>query len=246
MGMQYVFSGISHEGMKRQRNEDFYYAQFPIFVVADGLGGHRAGEVASKLAVRKFVDNIRKNYPEVKSPEELARLMEKSIIEAGRIIFEESKTSSELQGMGTTISAAVIFADHLVTAHVGDSRIHLYRSGELKKLTKDHTYVQYLLDKGEISEEEAKTHPLKNALLQALGGEEKLNVDTGILTLKPGDKILLCTDGLYTMVSNDFIKEVLQSNQPVAEKTRQMLKAALDAGGIDNITLIIIEVVDKA
>lgn len=244
--MQYVFSGISHEGMKRQRNEDFYYAQFPIFVVADGLGGHRAGEVASKLAVRKFVDNIRKNYPEVKSPEELARLMEKSIIEAGRIIFEESKTSSELQGMGTTISAAVIFADHLVTAHVGDSRIHLYRSGELKKLTKDHTYVQYLLDKGEISEEEAKTHPLKNALLQALGGEEKLNVDTGILTLKPGDKILLCTDGLYTMVSNDFIKEVLQSNQPVAEKTRQMLKAALDAGGIDNITLIIIEVVDKA
>lgn len=244
--MRYFYSGISHKGKKRKRNEDFYHAEFPIFVVADGLGGHRAGEVASQLAVKNFVDRVRKSYAEIKNTNELVRLMERSIVEAGRIVLEESKTSSELQGMGTTISAAVIFSDYLVTAHVGDSRIHLYRKGELKKLTKDHTYVQYLLDKGEISQEEAESHPLKNALLQALGGEEKLNIDTGIFALKPGDKVLLCTDGLYTMVSDDFIKEVLQSNHPVTEKTRQMLETALKAGGKDNITLIIIEAVDEA
>lgn len=244
--MRYFYSGISHKGKKRKRNEDFYHAEFPIFVVADGLGGHRAGEVASQLAVKNFVDHVRKSYAEVKNPNELVRLMERSIVEAGRIVLEESKTSSELQGMGTTISAAVIFSDYLVTAHVGDSRIHLYRKGELKKLTKDHTYVQYLLDKGEISQEEAESHPLKNALLQALGGDEKLNIDTGIFALKPGDKVLLCTDGLYTMVSDDFIKEVLQSNHPVTEKARQMLEKALKAGGNDNITLIIIEAVDEA
>jgi protein phosphatase len=240
--MRYIFSAISHRGKKRQHNEDFYYADFPIFVVADGLGGHRAGEIASKIAVDKFVQQVKEGFVALKNLEEVAILLEKSIVAAGRTVFEESRTKIELEGMGTTISAAVIFNDHLVTAHVGDSRIYLLREGELKRLTTDHTYVQYLLDKGEISKEEAENHPLKNALLQALGGEEKLKVEKGIVSLKPQDKILLCTDGLYNMVAEDNIANTLKSELSPDKKAKILLEAALKAGGLDNITLIIIEV----
>ncbi|MCX7832544.1 MAG: Stp1/IreP family PP2C-type Ser/Thr phosphatase [Actinobacteria bacterium] len=240
--MKIKYAGLTDRGKKRSKNEDYFFAEFPIFVVADGLGGHRGGEVASKKAVEEFVKSVRNGIRDVSSLDSLKKLLEKSILDASNMIFKESRKNVELHGMGTTISAAVVLDDFLVIAHVGDSRIYLVSEGKISQITKDHTFVQMLIDRGEITEEEAKRHPMKNALLQALGGETGLQVETRTIQLHPQDRVLLCTDGLYSVVSENDILEVLTSEATTEDKTKRLVSLALKAGGFDNVTVILLEV----
>lgn len=240
--MKIRYAGLTDRGKRRSKNEDYFFAEFPIFVVADGLGGHRGGEVASKKAVEEFVKFVKNGIGHVSSLDSLKKLLEKSILSASNLIFKESRKNAELHGMGTTISAAVIFNEVLVIAHVGDSRIYLVSKGKIRQVTKDHTFVQMLIDKGEITEEEAKKHPMKNALLQALGGETGLQVETKIIQINPKDKVLLCTDGLYSVVSEKDIFEVVNSEATTEDKARKLVSMALNAGGFDNVTVVLLEV----
>lgn len=239
--MKIVYAALTDKGKKRSRNEDYFYAKYPVFVVADGLGGHRAGEVASRTAVLSFVKSIEEKYGNLKDLDSLSTLLKESIQMASEKILRKSTANAELKGMGTTISAAVLFKNTMVVAHVGDSRIYLLRKGELKQITKDHTYVQMLVDRGEISQEEAKEHPMKNALLQALGGETSLDIEVKAVKLKPEDVVLLCTDGLYNLVDDAQIVEVLESRSSTVEKAKKLVSMALRAGGLDNVTVVILE-----
>lgn len=144
--------------------------------------------------------------------------------------------------MGTTISAAVFYKDYLTIAHVGDSRVYLLRKGNLKQITKDHTFVQMLVDRGEITAEEAKEHPLKNALLQAVGTDALFEVEIKTLKLIPSDAVLLCTDGLHSHLTETQIIEVLKSELSTEDKVKRLVRQALDAGGNDNITAILLEI----
>lgn len=239
------FAGKTDRGKKRSHNEDFFYAEFPLFIVADGLGGHLAGEVASETAVMEVVKEVKQKYFEAKSVSELKKILKESILKAGEAVFLKSRQKKEFRGMGTTISAAALLNNQIVIAHVGDSRIYLFRDDKLKQLTKDHTYIQFLIDKGEITEEEAKDHPLKNALLQALGSERKVEVEVKSLKFKVQDKILLCTDGLYNMITEEEIKNVIKEDTETKEKVERLIKKALNAGGLDNVTAILLEVVEN-
>lgn len=240
--MKVRYAAITDRGRKRKINEDYYHAEYPVFVVADGLGGHRGGEIASKLAVNSFVDYLKHSYKSARSVNELAKIMEKSILEIGKKLLKESSKNEELEGMGTTISAAVFYKDYLTIAHVGDSRVYLLRKGNLKQITKDHTFVQMLVDRGEITAEEAKEHPLKNALLQAVGTDALFEVEIKTLKLIPSDALLLCTDGLHSHLTETQIIEVLKSELSTEDKVKRLVRQALDAGGNDNITAILLEI----
>jgi protein phosphatase len=240
--MKVEFAALTDIGKKRDANEDFYYAEYPLFIVADGLGGHQAGEVASSTAVRIFSEKIRSIYSNALKPDELLEHMRKALLDADEAIYKAGRSSTELKGMGTTITAGCFLDKKLALAHIGDSRAYLLREEKLTKITTDHTYVQHLVDIGEIDEEEASVHPLRSALTQALGGEYKIKAQLKTINVKAGDIILFCTDGLYTMVSEERIKEILSESSKAEEKASKLVKEAIEAGGLDNITVIVIEI----
>jgi protein phosphatase len=228
-------------GLIRQTNEDSYECINPnLYIVADGMGGHLAGEVASKMAV-----DVIKNYIciHIDSELNLESLLKNAILEANKMIFEKAHQDKDYLGMGTTVSIAYCKDTQMFWGHVGDSRIYLLRNNELIQITKDHSLVWDLLENGSITKAEAKVHPQRNVLTRAVGVDENLLVDTGVCNLFRNDRLLLCTDGLTNMLNEDIIKEAISSETiDLKESIDFLVDAAIAAGGSDNITVILSEI----
>src|SRR5215208_2038225 len=225
-------------GRQRQGNEDNYYVRAPLFVVADGMGGAQAGEVASEIAVRQFEGGL----PDGEDPgEALAALIQ----EANARIHEQARSDAQHAGMGTTTTAAYLSGDTVVVAHVGDSRCYLLRDGDLIRLTKDHSLVGELVARGKLTEEQAETHPQRSVITRALGPEASVEVDTEAFPARDGDVFLLCSDGLTGMVHEPQLKPLLEDRSRSLEQIgRTLIAAANEAGGRDNITVILFRLED--
>jgi PPM family protein phosphatase len=217
-------------GRVRERNEDAILVSPPLFVVADGMGGHRGGDVASHIAVETM---------EELEGEDGGSLAE-HVRRANRAVWDRSSEDQGLTGMGTTLTAARIDGDSVALAHVGDSRAYLLRDGTLRQLTDDHTLVARMVRAGEITEEEAEVHPHKNVMTRALGTEETVEVDEDAVALEDGDRLLLCSDGLTGMVTEDQIQAILEANPDPQTAAERLVRSANRAGGVDNISVVVL------
>jgi len=227
----------SDVGMVRERNEDSYICRPPLFMVADGMGGHVAGEVASRMAV----DVVAGFFASGAGQGEPDALLGAAIAAASAAIFRTARDKEEWAGMGTTATAAYVEGARLYWGHVGDSRLYLLRAGEFRQLTRDHSLVGELVKNGNITIEEALLHPHRNVLTRAVGTGEAVEVDTGRVDLLPGDLLLLCTDGLTNMVSDEEVAAVLQGGPASEQMLAELVGRANAAGGLDNITLILLQ-----
>ncbi len=224
-------------GRQRRGNEDNYFARAPLFVVADGMGGAQAGEVASKIAVEVFEQGL----PEDGSPEErLARRVQ----DANRLIYERSVAEHEQAGMGTTLTAALLDEQQLAIAHVGDSRAYLFRDHALQRLTSDHSLVGELVRQGKLTEEQAEEHPQRSIITRALGPEPTVDVDTWTYPVRAGDVLLLCSDGLTSMIAEERIADVLSTSADLRVAADRLIDEANAAGGRDNITVVLFRLED--
>lgn len=221
----------SDTGRQRTANEDSYFARAPLFVVADGMGGARAGEVASQIATEAFESGNAGDEP----PEAYLREVVES---ANARIHELSRQDASRSGMGTTLTAALVAGEEISLAHVGDSRAYLLRDGELRRLTSDHSLVEELRRQGRLTEQQALEHPQRSIITRALGPEPTVRVDTMTYPARPGDRFLLCSDGLTTMLSEDQITTVLTQAEDLRQAVRMLIREANEAGGRDNITAI--------
>ncbi|HEX2127949.1 MAG TPA: Stp1/IreP family PP2C-type Ser/Thr phosphatase [Solirubrobacterales bacterium] len=221
----------SDTGRQRTANEDALFARAPLFAVADGMGGAQAGEVASRIAAESFEPAERRD----ESPEVFLR----SIAErANERIHSLAQHDSSRSGMGTTLTAALVEDDEVSLAHVGDSRAYLYREGELKMLTSDHSLVEELRRQGRLTDEQAEDHPQRSIITRALGPEAEVEVDTLTVSARPGDVFLICSDGLTTMVKDQRIAEVLAETPNLDDAVTTLIREANDAGGRDNVTVV--------
>jgi serine/threonine protein phosphatase PrpC len=220
-------------GRARQRNEDAYLVRTPVFAVADGMGGHQGGEVASTLAVEALGElDLRADG--------VMEALVQSIREANGRVLERGEGDPALRGMGTTLTALVTDQDRAHLAHVGDSRAYLLRKGSLQQLTEDHTLVQRMVREGRLTPEEAERHPQRSVITRALGVEDEVPVDELTLPLLDGDRLLLCTDGLTGMVGEARIHEILGSEPDPQAVADRLVEEANGAGGEDNITAIVV------
>jgi protein phosphatase len=219
-------------GRQRRDNEDSAFARPPVFVVADGMGGAQAGEVASRLAIEAFEHGL----PDDGSPEE--RLAAR-VREANRQIYDRSRADRGRAGMGTTLTAAYVDDAHVAIAHVGDSRAYLFRNGTLQRLTQDHSLVDELVRRGKLTEEQAAEHPQRSIITRALGPEPDVEVDTWTYPARSGDVVLLCSDGLTSMISEELVREVLSSHENLDAAADALIHEANEAGGRDNITVVL-------
>ena len=225
-------------GLVREGNEDSYLMEHPLFVVADGMGGHLAGDVASSTAI----EVISKEAGSVSSdaPESLENLVQ----HANAAIYQKSQDDPGLHGMGTTCTLVVV-GDHRANfAHVGDSRAYLLRDGELSQLTDDHTLVNRMVREGRLSAEEADHHPQRNIVTRALGVDANVVVDTLEVQVRTGDRLLLCSDGLTSMVAASTIRETLAGEDDPQRAADRLVELAIQAGGEDNITVLVLDLVD--
>ncbi|HEX9376993.1 MAG TPA: Stp1/IreP family PP2C-type Ser/Thr phosphatase [Actinomycetota bacterium] len=219
-------------GRARERNEDSYLAVPPLYAVADGMGGHRGGNVASSVAMQVLSS--------IASGGDWQRLAEQ-VRQANHAILERARGDRSLQGMGTTITATYVEDNRVHLAQVGDSRAYLLRNGALSALTEDHTLVHEMVKKGQITEAEAEHHPQKSILTRALGVDEPVEVDEFTVEVAEGDRILLCSDGLWGMVSHQDLKAVLEQVRDPQEAAQRLVDMANAAGGLDNITVVIMD-----
>ncbi|HEX8978014.1 MAG TPA: Stp1/IreP family PP2C-type Ser/Thr phosphatase, partial [Solirubrobacteraceae bacterium] len=226
-------------GRQRKDNEDSAFARAPLFVVADGMGGAQAGEVASQIAIEAFQTEL----PAAGSPEQ--RLAARAQ-DANRRIYEISSTEHDRAGMGTTLTAVYVDASELAVAHVGDSRAYLFRDGELGRLTQDHTLVEELLRRGKLTEEQAAEHPQRSIITRALGVDPQVDVDTRTYSARAGDVVLLCSDGLTSMIPEKQVAEVLQQEPDLDRAAERLIAEANAAGGRDNITVILFRLEEVA
>jgi protein phosphatase len=222
----------THTGKVRRTNEDSYLDDPPLFVVADGMGGARAGEVASRIAI----DTFRELEP-VPDEDGEARLR-RTILESNRRVLERSQSDSTAAGMGSTVTAALLEGDHVVVGHVGDSRAYLLRDGVLQQLSHDHSLVAELERAGRLTHEEAAVHPQRSVITRALGATPELEVDTRIVRVRDGDVLLLCSDGLSGLVGDDTIAGLIGGDGPLGDAVKRLVRAANDAGGDDNVTAV--------
>ena len=234
------FAG-SDVGRARSGNEDSYFCGRTVFAVADGLGGHQGGEVASAAAVAPLAAL---DGRELATPAEAAEALAAAIQEANSAILDRAAGDPSLWGMGTTMTAAAVTADgHLQLAHVGDSRAYLLRDGALEQLTTDHTVVAELVRRGRLTPELAAIHPERSILTRAVGLDARVPVDTpDPLDLRPGDQCLLCSDGLTEAVPDPTIAELLSTDEDGNAACRSLIDAANEAGGPDNITVVLVRV----
>ncbi len=229
------FCGKTDIGKVRQLNEDFYLCDAPhLAIVADGMGGHAAGEIASKMATRSVTDFLDKQDM---IDEDVLRL---AIVKANEIVYHASESNRDYSGMGTTMIICYEKDGVIYWAHVGDSRFYLYRDGKLHQITQDHSFVGELERSGQITKEEAETHPKRNLLMRAIGADSEIEVDTGSLPVLSDDIILLCTDGLTNMVSEFEIGTALEMHrEELGSLPAQLIDHANENGGNDNITVLL-------
>jgi protein phosphatase len=228
----------SDVGKVREGNEDSYFVEAPLFAVADGMGGHVAGDVASATAV----DVIKERAADVSldQPETLSTLLR----QANRAIFQKARSDATLKGMGTTCTLVLIEGDKAEFAHVGDSRAYLFRDGELTQLTEDHTLVDRMVREGRLRREEAQHHPQRSIITRALGVDADVEVDLKPLELSVGDRIVLNSDGLTSMIDDDRLREALASESDPQGAADRLVDLANEAGGEDNITVVVIDITD--
>jgi len=234
----------SDVGKVREMNQDFYFASKPedklqLYIVADGMGGYKGGEIASRLAVetsRKYIVN---NFDTIEHDREsILKLMKDTIEYANMVVYEKSKESEELSNMGTTIDICLIYLNKVYIGHVGDSRVYRKRRDFFRKLTTDHSYVQKLVSDGTITKEEAYNHPKKNMLIKALGCSPYVEPDVMVKGFLKDDILLMCSDGLTNMLKDEKIVEIINENSEKACNT--LVEKANEQGGYDNITAVII------
>ena len=232
-------------GRKRKSNQDTVgvYTNkkgIVIGIVADGMGGHQAGDTASQLAVTGLGSSWEQTALETQ--EEVARWLVSAIQKENKEIYEEGNTHPEKFGMGTTIVTAVILKDEMLVAHVGDSRGYIIRDQAIKQLTSDHSLVNELVKTGEITSAMAQRHPKKNVLLRSVGVPGEVDVDVSVFAVKNQDYILLCSDGLSNMLSDREIKQIILNRSTLSDKVNHLIEEANEAGGNDNITVLLINV----
>ncbi|CAN5152077.1 protein phosphatase 2C domain-containing protein [soil metagenome] len=232
-------AAVSHVGKIRSNNQDSGYAGGHLFVVADGMGGHAGGDVASAIAIKSIVDTDR----EYTSSEDAEFALHSALVGANTRIAETVFDHTELTGMGTTVSGLIFVGDQVAAAHIGDSRIYRWRDDELVQMTADHTFVQRLVDSGRITEEEAAVHPRRSVLMRVLGDVDAApEIDTMVFDTRPGDRWLICSDGLSSYVPGSALAAVLASYPKANDAADRLVKEALDHGAPDNVTVVIVDV----
>lgn len=227
----------SDVGRVRQANEDAILTNDPLYAVADGMGGHIAGDVASATAVQVIRDRASENPPANDSD------LERYVKDANRTIWTRAHEDPQLHGMGTTCTLLLLDRAGAFLAHVGDSRAYLLRNGQMEQLTEDHTLVARMVREGRITEEEAHHHPQRSIITRALGVDEEVEVDLQRVDLQKGDRLLLCSDGLSSMLADDAIHALLESGSP-DDASQALVDAANDAGGDDNVSVVVLDIVD--
>ncbi|HEY1774531.1 MAG TPA: Stp1/IreP family PP2C-type Ser/Thr phosphatase [Solirubrobacteraceae bacterium] len=224
-------------GHQRATNEDSYLERAPLFVVADGMGGAQAGEVASQLAIGHFAGGL----PGEES-EGSERRLTRAVLAANAEIHALSEADPRRAGMGTTLTAAYVGRGQVSFAHVGDSRAYRLRDGELERITEDHSLVEELLRQGRLTEEEAEEHPQRSIITRALGPEPEVEVDTFTVAARDGDVYLICSDGLTSMVAESAVAEIMREAPDIVSTAERLVAAALEAGGRDNITVVLFRI----
>jgi protein phosphatase len=236
---------LTDQGKVRSHNEDaggiFYNlsGQF-LAVIADGMGGHKAGDVASQMAISLIEEQWNKQE-KLHSPEETESWLSKIISEINHSIYSHGLQKEEFQGMGTTAVTAICTEEFVTIAHIGDSRCYMLSGTRFNQVTEDHSLVNELVRSGHISKDAAEQHPRKNVVLKALGTEEQIIADVESMSWEEGNKLLLCSDGLTDKVSDEELKELISSKKEIQEIGGDMIQLANDRGGEDNISLIIIQ-----
>lgn len=242
------YAAISDRGIIREQNEDYYNIVLdtngkPLaFIVADGMGGHAAGDVASRIAVEaisKEIGHQMNNNPQNCSVE---KILEKAVLGANEEIYQYAFRNLNGSSTGTTLTAGLLHSGKLTIAHIGDSRFYLIRKGVIGKMTRDHSFVGELVEKGILDQEEAKTHPLRNQITRALGYEKQVQIDFFELDVEKDDIYLFCTDGLTLKITSDELLSMLANQKDLKEILSHMVEVANRRGGEDNITAIVVKI----
>lgn len=242
--------GVSDIGKCRKNNEDAIFVPSStddiqnLFIVADGMGGCNAGEVASGYAIESFLQYIRMER-DIHSQEDIPDLLTEAMVLANKAVYDKSNSQREFAEMGTTMVAAAIQDGKLFVTYAGDSRAYLFRDKELRPLTTDHSFVMELVKLGSITREEAATHPKRNIITRAVGIKETIEVDTIVEKVTKGDILLLCTDGLSGALSDQDMAEVIGKRVKLEKKAQRLIEMANERGGYDNISLILVDVGGK-
>lgn len=226
----------SDVGLVRGHNEDSFLVQAPLFAVCDGMGGHAAGEVASSIAVSTIAEKAPAGADDV--------LLGVAVEAANTAVMLGAEQGMGKPGMGCTASCCLIEEGRMAIAHVGDSRIYLLRHGSLVRVTHDHSYVEELVDSGQITADEARTHPSRSIITRALGSDPDMYADHFSLEVSNGDRVILCSDGLSSMIADSEIEALAVSSATPQQAADNLVAAALTAGGLDNVTVVVVDVVD--
>ena len=235
----------SDKGKVREINEDYFFIsnsldEVQLYILADGMGGYNGGEIASQLAVQAAKNYIENNFKEVdKDKDSIIQLLGSSMEYANMVVYEKSKEQPDLQGMGTTLEICLIYNNKVFIGHIGDSRIYRIRKEFIRKLTQDHSYVQKLVKEGTITKEQAVHHPQKNMLMKALGCNAFVEPDVMVKGFLKDDILIMCSDGLTNLVSQEELYENATKN--IEQATKDLVALANDRGGYDNITVVIIK-----
>lgn len=233
---------MTDTGILRDMNQDYFFvSETPVgnlpnlFIVADGMGGHKAGEYASRYTIERIVASVLRN-----SGKEPVIILRDAIVKANELLIRESREDETKRGMGTTIVIATIYENHMYVANVGDSRLYVI-SEEITQITRDHSYVEEMVRRGTVDKEKARLHPDKNIITRAIGAADTVNPDFFEVDLQSVDSILLCTDGLTNMVSDEEIKKIVTRALSVQEQAETLIQRANQNGGRDNITVVIVK-----
>lgn len=242
------YAAISDRGMLREKNEDFWDIVLAAdgnpqaFIVADGMGGHEAGDVASRMAVQSISKEVSLHLQNPDNTSSIQEFLEKTVLKANEEIYQYALRNLNGVGTGTTLTAGLLHNGKLTIAHIGDSRFYLLRNGEIEKLTRDHSFVGELVERGILDAEEASKHPLRNQITRALGYEKQIQIDFYEITVQSGDIWLFCTDGLTLKVTPDELLSMLSDGSDLDDTLKNMIALANQRGGEDNITAIAVRV----
>ena len=232
-----VFGSRTDVGCVRDHNEDTLIVVPPLFAVADGMGGHAAGEVASEIAVR----TLEELAPTTADSETLS----KAVCAANLAVMEAAQEKGR-QGMGTTLTAAILEGERLVIAQVGDSRAYILHNGHLQQITRDHSLMAELIEAGEITEDEARVHPQRSVITRALGSDPNMQPDIYEINVRAGDRLLLCSDGLTTMLDDSEVQRTMMHHRDPQHCASALVNEAISQGGLDNITVIVVDIEGNA
>ncbi|NLY47149.1 MAG: Stp1/IreP family PP2C-type Ser/Thr phosphatase [Tissierella sp.] len=237
--------GLTDNGLSRESNQDSLFVsdlrELPLFIVADGMGGHNAGEIASSIAVEAIKEKFMDTRENLQSKDSIIKTIKDSVFEANKKIYFKALSTPEYSGMGTTLTMSYIFDNEIYIGHIGDSRAYYISDSDIDQLTEDDSLVNELIKNGSITIEEAKNHPQRNVITKALGTSIDIEVDIQTIKYKIGDILIICSDGLSNMVKEDKVFDIIKSEEDVSLACQSLIDLAKKNGGSDNITLIIIK-----